>query len=103
MKVGPDLETFAQVASELSDRLATSTTAVRKKVTEQLDEDAPMVLRGDDYVAAAEARLRAMAADATSARSQGLVVVSETPPRRRDRRRRALDAHAAKTPGGSSA
>ena len=76
-KMGPDLATFEEVASELADRLAATTAAVRAKVTKELDEDAPPVLRGDDYVASAEARLRAMAADATSARSQGLVLVSE--------------------------
>jgi hypothetical protein len=76
-KMGPDLETFEEVASELADRLAATTAAVRAKVTKELDEDAPPVLRGDDYVASAAARLRAMAADATSARSQGLVLSSE--------------------------
>ena len=74
---GPDLDTFISLASDLAHRLADTPTSVREKVMRELDEDAPPILRGDDYVASAEAHLRAIATDAASAERQGLVLLSE--------------------------
>jgi hypothetical protein len=75
-KVAP-ASVLAEVAAELADRLAEIPARGRAKVTRDLDEDEAADLRGGDYVASAEARLREIAADAEAAERDGLVVLSE--------------------------
>jgi hypothetical protein len=76
-KIGSAMD-LAEVASELADGLAEIPARARAKAARALDKDEARSLRGGDYVAAAEARLREIADDARAAARDGLVVLSET-------------------------
>jgi hypothetical protein len=76
-KLGPEPEELAEVATELADRLAKVTPAVRAKSTRELDVDTHRDLAGGDFVRSAEMHLRTIAQDAATASREGLVVLSE--------------------------
>lgn len=67
---------LADAAASLADALSAVGAAPRAKTTESFDRRAPPPLRGDDYVAATEARLREIAADAAQAEREGLTLFS---------------------------
>ena len=68
---------LADAAVGLADRLRDVPIEVRAEVTRELDQDTSPDLLGGDFVASAEARLRVIAAEARSAASEGLIVLSE--------------------------
>lgn len=63
-------------ALQLADALSAVGAGPRTRTTKAFDRRAPPALRGDDYVAATEARLREIAADAAQAEREGLTLFS---------------------------
>lgn len=69
-------EALAGAATALAGALSAVGAGPRARTTKAFDRRAPPALRGDDYVAATEARLREIAADAAQAEREGLTLFS---------------------------